>query len=187
MKKIPLFLFFLFITTLSRGQQLQYKEADNIYYYDATTVENDSTAYQKQMSLLDIYYPETEKKVPVIIWFHGGGLTGGQKEIPDALKNHGYCIVGVGYRLSPKVKAETSVADAARAVAWVFNNINKYNGDPAEIFVSGHSAGGYLALMTVIDKDWLAKYDIDANSVAKSRHIVRICLPVNFKSCRRSL
>ncbi|MGB8703618.1 MAG: alpha/beta hydrolase, partial [Gillisia sp.] len=62
--------------------------------------------------------------------------------------------------------AETSVADASRAVAWVFNNIQKFNGDPNEIFVSGHSAGGYLALMTVIDKDWLAKYDIDANSVA---------------------
>ncbi|MEH6407664.1 MAG: alpha/beta hydrolase, partial [Leeuwenhoekiella sp.] len=113
-----------------------------------------------------IYYPLDAGDVPVIIWFHGGGLTGGEKEIPEALKEKGYCIVGVGYRLSPQVKAEVSVLDAAAAVAWVFKNINRYNGNTKQIFVSGHSAGGYLALMTVMDKSKLKKYDIDANTVA---------------------
>ena len=45
-------------------------------------------------------------------------------------------------------------------------DIEKFHGDPERIFVSGHSAGGYLALMSVMDKDLLVKYDLDANDVA---------------------
>ncbi|MGB3775987.1 MAG: alpha/beta hydrolase, partial [Leeuwenhoekiella sp.] len=112
------------------------------------------------------YYPDTDEQVPVIVWFHGGGLTGGDKEIPEALKNNEYVIVGVQYRLAPKVKAEVAIEDATAAVAWTFNNIEKYNGDPNAIFVSGHSAGGYLALMAVMDKNRLKAYNIDANDVA---------------------
>ena len=157
-------LFFLLIISIGFGQELRYKTVENIRYYPDTV--SGLTDYQKAQCRLDIYYPEGKKEVPVIVWFHGGGLTGGSKEIPEALKNQGYCIVGVGYRLSPKVKAATCIEDATAAVAWVFKNIAKYNGDPEAIFVSGHSAGGYLALMTVMDKSRLASYKIDANDVA---------------------
>ncbi|WP_416442478.1 alpha/beta hydrolase [Leeuwenhoekiella sp. A16] len=163
MKKSILLLFFLLGTTVAFSQK-NYKEVKDILYYSEST--NNQTDYQKKQCLLDIYYPENKENVPVIVWFHGGGLTGGKKEIPQDLKDKGYCIVGVGYRLSPKVKAATCIDDATAAVAWVFNNIDKYNGDSSEIFISGHSAGGYLALMTVMDKDRLRQYNIDANSVA---------------------
>lgn len=141
-----------------------YKQENNIPYYESK--DNHIDNYQQQINLLDINYPTDKNNVPVIIWFHGGGLTGGGKEIPADLKEKGYVIVGVGYRLSPKVKAETSVKDAAEAVAWVFKNIEKYHGSPHKIFVSGHSAGGYLALMTVLNKDLLKQHSIDANNVA---------------------
>ncbi len=155
--KTKLSLFFLFfITSFMFSQDVEYALKKDIPYYSENTDD-----YQKQMSLVDIYYPETEEKVPVIIWFHGGGLTSGSKQIPEALKNKGLCIVGVGYRLSPRVKAETSVRDAAASVAWVVRNIEKYNGDPEKIFISGHSAGGYLALMTVMNKSLLAEHDLD--------------------------
>jgi acetyl esterase/lipase len=72
----------------------------------------------------------------------------------------------VGYRLSPKVYAPKYIEDAAAAEAWVFKNINKYGGNPDLIFVSGHSAGGYLTLMTGLDIKWLKAYDIDANKIA---------------------
>lgn len=157
-------LFFLLITSISFGQELSYKTVENISYYPDIT--SGLTDYQKAQCRLDIYYPEGKKDVPVIVWFHGGGLTGGGKEIPQALKEKGYCIVGVGYRLSPKVKAATCIEDATAAVAWAFKNIANFNGDPDSIFVSGHSAGGYLALMSVMDKNRLAKYDINANDVA---------------------
>ena len=164
MKKLLIYMFLAVMPIYAFGQVPKYKTLDNVYYYDSQTV--DQTDYMKQKCLVDIYYPESKAKVPVVIWFHGGGLTGGKKEIPSALKNKGFCVIGVGYRLSPKVKAETCIADATAAIAWVFKNIDRYNGDPNQIFVSGHSAGGYLALMSVMDKSWLKKYNIDSDKVA---------------------
>ncbi|RXG27496.1 alpha/beta hydrolase [Leeuwenhoekiella palythoae] len=146
------------------AQEISYKTIENINYYPKALQQSDT--YLASQARLDIYYPEDKKDVPVIIWFHGGGLTGGSKEIPQALKNKGYCIVGVGYRLSPKVKASVCIEDATAAIAWTFKNIEAYNGDSKNIFVSGHSAGGYLALMSIMDKSRLAKYDINANDVA---------------------
>ena len=146
------------------AQETAYKTIQNIAYYPENT--EGATEYRNKQCRLDVYYPEGKKDVPVIVWFHGGGLTGGGKELPQALKDKGYCVVGVGYRLSPKVKASVCIEDATAAIAWTFKNIAAYNGDPNNIFVSGHSAGGYLALMSVMDKSRLAKYDVDANDVA---------------------
>ena len=141
----------------------QYNEVEDIQYY-----ENPTSEYMKQQSKLDIHFPnsDNDKKYPVIVWFHGGGLTAGEKEIPKELKNKEVVVVGVGYRLAPKIKAEETIDDASAAIAWVFNNIEKYHGDVSEIYISGHSAGGYLALMSVMNKENLAKNDIDANDVA---------------------
>jgi acetyl esterase/lipase len=82
------------------------------------------------------------------------------------LKNKGIAVVGVEYRLHPKVKAPTYIEDAAAAVAWVFQNINGYRGDSSLIFVSGHSAGGYLASMIGLDKQYLNVHGIDADRLA---------------------
>jgi acetyl esterase/lipase len=78
----------------------------------------------------------------------------------------GYAVIGVGYRLSPKVKAPAYIEDAAAAVAWVFGHIPDYGGNPNLIFVAGHSAGGYLGMMLTLDKKYLNKYHIDANRIA---------------------
>tara|TARA_R110002033_G_scaffold56090_3_gene104998 strand:- start:103550 stop:104371 length:822 start_codon:yes stop_codon:yes gene_type:complete len=164
MNKTFIYFFALLIPLWISAQSIEYKWSNAISYLDSTV--EDVSEYQKKMSLLDIYYPNSKEKVPVIVWFHGGGLTGGTREIPEALKNKGYIIVGVGYRLAPKVKAEVCISDAAAAIAWVFKNIEAYNGDTNSIFISGHSAGGYLALMTVMNQDLLQKHNIEANNVA---------------------
>lgn len=75
-------------------------------------------------------------------------------------------VIGVNYRLSPKVNAAKAIDDAAAATAWVFKNIKNYGGNENLIFISGHSAGGYLASMVALNKDYLAKYNIDANQLA---------------------
>jgi acetyl esterase/lipase len=75
-------------------------------------------------------------------------------------------VVGVNYRLHPKIQSPKYVADAAGAVAWVVKNINQYGGDSTLIFISGHSAGGYLTSMVGLDKRWLAKHNVDANNIA---------------------
>ena len=58
------------------------------------------------------------------------------------------------------------VDDAAASVAWVFQNITSYGGDPKLIFVSGHSAGGYLTSMLGLDKSYLNSYGIDVDDIA---------------------
>lgn len=116
--------------------------------------------------VLDLYYPENKTNFPTVVWFHGGGITSGSKELPEALKNEGMAIIGVNYRLYPKVKAPVYIEDAAAAVAWAFKNIANYGGNPNFIFVSGHSAGGYLASMVGLDKEYLAKFGVNANQIA---------------------
>ena len=164
MKKILIILFVLLFSLFSFPQTTTYKIIYNIPYYSSEM--NLSDDYIKERCVLDVYYPTNSKNLPVVVWFHGGGLTGGEKEIPDALKEKGFAVVGVNYRLSPKVKAPAYIEDAAAAVAWVFKNISNYGGDTSLIFVAGYSAGGYLTKMIALDKKWLAVYDVDANSLA---------------------
>lgn len=144
------------------AQNITYTLKENIPYKSGDSL----TAYEKERCKLDVYYPESIASAPVIVWFHGGGLTGGHKSIPEELKNQGAVVVAVNYRLSPKVATPVWIEDAAAATAWVFKNITKYHGNPEKIVMSGHSAGGYLDMMVVMDKHYLAKYGIDANRVA---------------------
>ena len=127
---------------------------------------NDNDTYLNERSKLDIYYPNNIEKFPTVVFFHGGGLKGGNKKIPDYLKKKNIAIVAPNYRLSPKVKAPKYIEDAAASIAWVFNNIEKYGGDRKLIFVSGNSAGGYLTSLIGLDKKYLAKHNIDANDLA---------------------
>lgn len=48
--------------------------------------EGKQNAYMKQKCLLDVYYPTDKKDFPTVVWFHGGGLTGGDREIPRELR-----------------------------------------------------------------------------------------------------
>jgi acetyl esterase/lipase len=157
--------FFIFCFGISvSAQQLEYTSQLNIpYYADAI---NKSDAYIKERCVLDVYYPKNSTGFATVIWFHGGGLTGGNKELPEALKNQGIAVISVNYRLGPKVSAPKYIEDAAAAVAWTFKNIHTFGGDESLIFVSGHSAGGYLASMVGLDKKWLKAEGIDANKIA---------------------
>ncbi len=146
------------------AQNTEYKTDLNIHYYNDSI--NQTDEYIDQRCVLDIYYPVKTKSFATIIWFHGGGLTEGNKEIPEDLKNKGFCIIAVNYRLYPNVKAPKYIEDAAAAVAWSFKHISKYGGDTTLIFVSGVSAGGYLTCMIGLDKKWLAYNGIDANRIA---------------------
>jgi acetyl esterase/lipase len=122
-------------------------------------------AYSLERLKLDIYHPVGADDRAVVVWFHGGGLEGGNKEIPDQLREKDIVVVGVNYRLLPQVTVRETLDDAAEAVAWVFRHIQEYGGDPRKIVVTGHSAGGYISMMLCLDKKWLATYGIDADSV----------------------
>ena len=162
MKKLLLFIIYLLPAVLIAQQQ--YVTEANIHYYPDSINKRDG--YLNERCTLDVYYPKGVTNCPVVVWFHGGGLTAGNKEIPKALLEKGIAVVGVGYRLSPKVNAPAYIEDAAAAVAWVFQHIGSYGGSRSLVFVSGHSAGGYLGMMITLDKKWLSKYNINSDSIA---------------------
>lgn len=162
MKRILLSLLLL-IAFFAHAQQEYAIEKDIRYYPESV---NRKDKYIASQCTLDIYYPKGTSNYATIVWFHGGGISSGHKEIPKALTEKGFAVIGVGYRLSPKVAAPAYIEDAAAAVAWAFEHIKEYGGNPNLIFVSGHSAGGYLGMMVALDKQYLNKYQIDANEIA---------------------
>ncbi len=162
-----LFLFFslsAFADDAVKPGAIAWKTESSIPYRSAAECEADP--YMAERCVVDVCYPDGQKGFATAIWFHGGGLTSGDKGFPPGMKQGGFAGVAVRYRLSPKVKSELCIDDAAAAIAWTLKNIERYGGDPAKVIVSGHSAGGYLALMAGLDKRWLAKYGVDADSLA---------------------
>lgn len=156
---------FVFISkSFAQTTDIEYTTKHDIAYYPESANKNND--YVNERCKLDIYYPNSKDDYSTVIWFHGGGLTGGNKHIPQGLLNQGIAVIAVNYRLYPKVKAPVYIQDAAASVAWAFNNIEKYGGDKSKIFLSGHSAGGYLASMVGLDKSYLAVHNIDANDLA---------------------
>ena len=70
-------LLLLLACVVSLSAQTIYKDKKDISYL----LENETDAYRLERCKLDIYYPEGIKDFPTVVWFHGGGLTGGSKHI----------------------------------------------------------------------------------------------------------
>lgn len=115
---------------------------------------------------LDLYVPVDAKDFATVVWFHGGGLTQGNKSVPRSLQGQGIAVVAPNYRLSPSAKSPEYIEDAAAAVAWTLKNIESYGGSRKKIFVAGHSAGGYLATMVGLDRRWLEVHELRADDLA---------------------
>ena len=121
---------------------------------------------------LDLYLPTDAKNFTTLVWLHGGGFTGGSKSTPIGerfarrLAEAGIAIAMVEYRLSPAVKFPTYIEDAAAAFAWVHAHIGEHGGDPARVFLGGHSAGAYQALMVALDDRYLAAQKSNENAIA---------------------
>ena len=118
---------------------------------------------------LDVMWTKDKaNQLPVLVWFHGGGLVNGDKFFLPFTDHH---IVQVAVRY-PFLKADGSVTTeqvldaAAQAVAWTVKNIANYRGSPKKVFLSGHSAGGYIALMLGMDPRWLGRYGIATTDLA---------------------
>ncbi|GAB3019118.1 alpha/beta hydrolase fold domain-containing protein [Niabella terrae] len=163
MKKIKLCLLALILFTQADAQTSYTTQKGIRYYPDAGKA---SATYKDSMCVLDLYYPKGKKDFATVVWLHGGGITGGHRELPKQLLEQGFAVAAVEYRLSPRVKAPLYIEDAAAAVAWVFKHIREYGGSDKLVFLSGHSAGAYLVTMVTLDKKYLGRYDIDADQIA---------------------
>jgi acetyl esterase/lipase len=120
--------------------------------------------------LLDVYQPEGLEQAPVVMFIHGGGLLAGDKSLVAhlglRLAREGFVTVAINHRLSPAVSHPVHVRDAARAVAWVRDNIAGFGGDPDRVVLAGHSAGAWLAALLATDPRWLEERGMSRTGLA---------------------
>ncbi len=132
------------------------------------------TPYEQERCKLDLTVPVGAKGFPTFVWFYGGGLKNGSKdlrgeycaEIRESFAQAGVAVVTPDYRLSPKAKYPAYVDDAAAAFAWTVKHIAEHGGDPRKVFIGGHSAGGYLSLLVAFDPERLKPHGLTLGSVA---------------------
>jgi acetyl esterase/lipase len=127
-----------------------------------------SVAYgETPRQTLDVYRPAAAAKSPVIVFFYGGSWQTGDKEtylfVATALAQRGYVVVVPDYRVYPEVRYPAFLEDGARAVRWAKDNATRFGGDPARLFIMGHSAGAHIAAMLVLDSRWLQSVELKPN------------------------
>jgi acetyl esterase/lipase len=125
--------------------------------------------YADDRDKLDLYLPDGRRDCPVLLWLHGGALTGGDKEegahVAYYFARAGIATVVSNYRLSPDFAHPAHVQDVATAVAWIRSRIPEYGGNPNAIFVAGHSAGAYLTALVSLDDRYLAERQLRLNAI----------------------
>jgi acetyl esterase/lipase len=119
--------------------------------YQGVRIERDIRYGAADRNLLDVFMPETASSGrPVLMFVHGGAFVRGNKRMPGtpfydnimlwAVKN-GFVGINMTYRLAPQSTWPAGAEDIASAVKWVSDNIASRGGDPARIYLMGHSAG----------------------------------------------
>ena len=131
---------------------------------------------------LDLYVPDSLKtRAPVILFFYGGFWQSGSKALylafGQAFASEGIVVAVADYRLYPQVRYPDFVRDGAAAFTYVQTHVAQYGGDPDRVFVAGHSAGAYIAVMLAADPEWLRAAGADPASV---RGAIGISGPYNF-------
>lgn len=128
-----------------------------------------STSIVKDNSLpkLNIFVPKRIKnETPVLIFVHGGNWNSGNKDTYSLLGRNfakkDLITVIPDYTVSPKANYEEMTQEIAATIKWVQSNIKNYKGDVNQIYLSGHSAGGQLAALAVMNP----KYGVDEKTIA---------------------
>ena len=119
---------------------------------------------------IDFYRPKEGRNLPVIVFFYGGSWQWGHRRdyrfMAALLARLGFLVAVPDYRLYPDVKFPDFLQDCAAATAFVINRAADYAGNPREIFLIGHSAGAYNAVMLALNQDYLASQGCGTNRLS---------------------
>ena len=137
-----------------------YNEEENlkkVFYYNEFR-KGETYTYSEDCLFLNIFAPEAGEKLPVLVYIHGGGFTGGcgHEKHFDGPRWPEQGVIGVtlNYRLGPmgfmclpQLEQEAGhtgnygLYDQMTAISWVKHNIAAFGGDPENITIMGQSAG----------------------------------------------
>ena len=149
---------------------------------DTYRAQRDIAYGTQERQRLDIYLPARQpRNAPMVLFFYGGNWNSGAKAdyqfVGEAFASRGFVTVIADYRLYPQVRFPDFVHDSARAFAWVHTNIAKHGGNPARIFVGGHSAGAYNAAMLAFAPVYLEAASVAPGAV---KGLIGLAGPYDF-------
>jgi acetyl esterase/lipase len=156
---------------------------DRITPSSAYTLDSDIAYGDLDRQRLDVYRPASPRAspAPVVVFFYGGAWQSGDRRgyrfVGHALARAGFTVVIPDYRLAPAVAFPAFLEDGAKALLWVQDHIAGYGGDPHRLFLMGHSAGAYNAMMIALDGRYTAAAKVDGGNI---RGVVGIAGPYNF-------
>ena len=120
---------------------------------------------------MDVYLPKRKAAAdPALLFFYGGGFVSGHRReyrfVGQSLASKGIIVGIADYGLFPEHRFPEFVEDGAKAAVFFRETLGKYGGDPKRLFVAGHSAGAYIAVMLASDARYLAGLGADQSILA---------------------
>jgi acetyl esterase/lipase len=135
----------------------------------------------------DLYLPKAlaAGPAPIVLFFYGGAFRAGRKSeyrvVGQALASKGIIVAVADYRIYPEARFPDFLEDGAAALAAVHARAAEFGGDPARIFLAGHSAGAYISVMLAANPAYLRGANADPSWI---RGVIAIAgryheLPIN--------
>ena len=130
---------------------------------------------------VDVYRPDRPGTAPVLVYFYGGNWNSGSRRayafIGKTFAARGFVTVLADYRLMPAHGFPAFVEDGAAAVRLARARAAEWGGDASQLFLAGHSAGAYIAVMLGADGRYLGGLGESRRAV---RAIAGIAGPYDF-------
>jgi acetyl esterase/lipase len=119
---------------------------------------------------LDLYQASGPGPHRLAVWVHGGGWVAGDKRgaarLAGPLREAGYTVATVDYRLVPQTDLGGAMTDLAQATAFLLNHAAQFQINPAHFAVMGHSSGAHMAALLGTDQSYLRAAGVDPAKLA---------------------
>lgn len=104
---------------------------------------------------LDLYRPAGVNRAPIFVFIHGGYWQASDKvqhaQFSQGLLDAGFAVAQPNYGLAPDISLEASIGQTVAALTFLVREADALGLDPAQLHLSGHSAGAHLAAMALCD------------------------------------